>query len=242
MTVLAGIVIAGYAIIAPALPATPVGDAVGGSQERPASRTSNLVRNLSIPIALSFGLGIHQATVVTFLTLYLVDSSGVSPVQAATSFAVLSLGGAVGRVVWGWISDRFFGGRRALVLATSAILAALMAFAVGQLPSALTGTSGHILIGTYGFVSQGWVGISRAWGVELAGPGLSGRAGGLLLGSMMTGGLIGPIIFGNLVEWRGGYTDAWSLLGLSTLIVGLLALRSGLQAESQHGASHAVGD
>lgn len=223
--------VVGYAAVARTLPTSPA-PAAGTVPDR-TSRTVivRLTRRLGVPMTLSFGLGIHQATVVTFLTLYLVDVAQLTAVRAARWFALLSIGGAAGRILWGWMSDRLFGGRRALVLAASAVLAGAMALVVGRVPSLLVGASGAALIAFYGLLSQGWIGISRAWGAELAGPGLSGRAGGILLGSMMLGGLLGPPVFGRIVESAGGYRTAWTTLGVITMFSGVLALWGALQEE-----------
>jgi len=231
VVILAVVMLAGYAVVARTLPASPVTVAQKDGAQVPRSAMGGLMRKLSVPMALSFSLGIHQATVATFLTLYLVDVAELSTVRAARWFALLSIGGAIGRIIWGWMSDRVFGGRRALVLAASAFLAGAMALLVGLRPSLLAGLAGAALVTIYGLLSQGWIGISRAWGTELAGPGLSGRAGGVLLGSMMLGGLFGPPIFGRIVESAVGYRGAWATLGLVTLLSGALALVGALQEE-----------
>lgn len=226
LLILAAIMVLGSAAVTLTLPpnAHPDATSAGGAIRAIPRPSRSLVPRLAIPMALSFGLGIHQATVATFLTLYLVDATTLDAVGAARWFALLSIGGASGRVVWGWMSDRVFGGRRALALATSAILAGLMALVVGTFPSWLTGASGAALVAVYGLVSQGWIGVSRAWGAELAGPGLSGRAGGILLGSMMLAGLLGPPVFGWVVESAGGYRAAWTALSVAAFASGFLAL------------------
>lgn len=226
LLILAGGVLLGSAAVTLTLPpelsrdhTTSGGDAI----QRPRV-TGALVRRLAIPMGLSFGLGIHQATVATFLTLYLVDATMLDAVGAARWFALLSIGGAAGRVIWGWMSDRVFGGRNALALATSAFLTGLMSLIVGTMPSLLAGASGAVLIAVYGLTSQGWIGVSRAWGAELAGPGFSGRAGGILLGSMMLAGLLGPPVFGWVVESGGGYRVAWTMLSGAAFASGALAM------------------
>jgi len=230
-----GMVLA-YAAVAATLPATatPIGPSGTTNVEMSTDRTLivALAKRLGLPTMLSFGLGIHQATVATFLTLYLVDVAELSAVRAARWFALLSVGGALGRIAWGWMSDRVFDGRRAAALSVSAFLAGSMALLIGLVPTLLAGASGAGIVSMYGFVSQGWIGISRAWGAELAGPGLSGRAGGILLGSMMLGGLIGPPVFGRIVETAGSYSAAWTTLGLATLVTGLFAIGGAMTEEA----------
>lgn len=185
---------------------------------------SRLLRLLITPTAFSFGVGLYMAASMTFMALYLVDVGGLDAVRAARWFAAFGIGGALGRVSWGWMSDNVFAGRRSYALVLCAFLGGSAAITVGLAPQLLVGIGGVLLIGAFGFFAQGWVGIVRALGAELAGPGYSGRAGGLLLGAMMLGGLLGPPIFGWVVEYAGGYTTAWVLMGSIAITCALLML------------------
>ncbi len=179
---------------------------------------------LVTPTVFSFGIGLFMAASMTFLALYLVDVGGLDAVRAARWFAAFGIGGAFGRIGWGWLSDNVFAGRRAYALAMTSSLGGLAAILIGLAPGLLVGVRGVLLVAVFGFFAQGWVGIVRALGAELAGPGYSGRAGGLLLGSMMLGGFLGPPIFGGIVEFAGGYAAAWVSVGGVALTCAALML------------------
>lgn len=206
--------------------------------ERRAGVVAKLLRILLAPTIYSFGVGLFMSSSMTFLTLFLVDVVGLDPVRAARWFAVFGIGGVAGRIVWGWLSDRMFRGRRSYTLGLVAVLAGGAAVAIGVAPGMLTGVVGAALIGGFGFLAQGWVGIVRVLGAELAGPGYSGRAGGLLLGSMMFGGLIGTPIFGWLVELSGDYVVAWIFVGALAVLSGLVMLPTARREPSRHYDHH----
>ncbi|AYY12266.1 MFS transporter [Actinobacteria bacterium YIM 96077] len=176
-----------------------------------------LVRQLATLIAISAALGVFMSSAMTFLTLYLVDDRGLAPVEAARWFALFGLGGGVGRIACGWLSDRAFRGHRGLALATSAAGGGMIAIMLGVAADPLIATTGALTMLIFGFFAQGWVGVIRLWGTELAGSGRSGRAGGLLLGSMMLGSLTGPPVFGWLVDTAGGYSTSWTVMGTLAL-------------------------
>lgn len=196
--------------------------------------TARLLRVLLTPTIYSFGIGLFMSSAMTFLTLFLVDVVDLDAVRAAQWFALFGIGGVAGRIVWGWLSDRMFAGRRSYTLALTAVLGGGAAIAIGLAPGMLAGVAGAALIGVFGFLAQGWVGIVRALGAELAGPGYSGRAGGLLLGSMMTGGLVGTPIFGRLVERSGDYVPAWIFIGSVAILSGLVMLPTARREPSRH--------
>lgn len=210
--------------------------------EHRADVVARLLRVLVTPTIYSFGVGLFMSSSLMFLTLFLVDVVELDAVGAARWFAVFGIGGVAGRIVWGWLSDRLFGGRRSYTLALTAVLGGGAAIAIGLVPGILAGVVGAALIGIYGFLAQGWVGIVRALGAELAGPGYSGRAGGLLLGSMMLGGLVGAPIFGWLVERSGDYILSWIFIGVLAILSGLLMLPTARREPARHHLDDGPGD
>lgn len=183
-----------------------------------------LLTALRPAMVFSLGLGVFMSCAMTFLTLFLVDAGGFEAARAARWFAVYGVGGACGRVAWGWLSDRAFGGRRAVVLLLTAVIGGGLAIVLGLFTDAMLAAPYGLSMAVFGFVTQGWVGIVRALGSELAGPGMSGRAGGLLLGAMMVGGLVGPPLFGWLADVTGGYRVGWVLMGALSVGAGLAVL------------------
>jgi MFS transporter, ACS family, aldohexuronate transporter len=89
-------------------------------------------------------------------------------VAAGALLALSQAGGTIGRLGWGIVSDRLFGGRRRPGLVISAALGASMSlvFASGvSLPAPVAGLVAF-LVGIGGF---GWVGLYLALAAEVGG-------------------------------------------------------------------------
>ncbi|MBI1736678.1 MAG: MFS transporter, partial [Candidatus Rokubacteria bacterium] len=68
-----------------------------------------------------------------------------------------------------------------------------------------------------------WNGVQHTWMAELAGPSAAGTAVGLGLAVSSGGVMLGPPLFGWLVEAAGGFRPAWITLACS-MSVGLFVL------------------
>ena len=160
----------------------------------------------------------------SFLVLYLQDVVGLSVLTAAWYLAQAQAMGMVGRVAFGLLSDRTFGGRRLIVLflaGTASGLCSLVMAGVAQ------GSSPWLLSAlalTFGFVGIGWNGVQHTLIAELAGPRSAGTAVGFGLAISSLGVALGPPTFGWVVERFGGYRVAWmTLAGSMALSLALLS-------------------
>jgi len=163
------------------------------------------------------GLG-KPLALLAYLVLAMRDTFGVSVVDAARLLAVAHLGGAVGRLGWGFVSDRLFDGRRRPGLTINALLAvaALGGLALGAaLPAALL----PVLALVAGVAAFGWVGLYLALVAEIGGS----RSAGLLTGFAVIfswgGVLIGPPLFGIVLHATDSYRVAWLVLAVAALVV-----------------------
>jgi ACS family hexuronate transporter-like MFS transporter len=164
-----------------------------------------------------------QTVFLSFLVLHLRDVVALELVVAAKYLVVAQVGGVAGRVLFGLLSDRLFGGQRRIVLT----IAGMGSMACALLLSATSpGTGGLALaplavgIGLFGV---GWNGVQHTLMAELAGPRAAGTAVGLGLAISSLGVTVCPPVFGLVVEGLGGYTAAWMALALS-MVVALLLL------------------
>jgi sugar phosphate permease len=166
-----------------------------------------------------------QLCVSAYLVLYLNEVLLLPVVLAGTYLTVASVGGASGRIIWGIISDRIFGGRRKPVLATigfiSASMAILVAFFAAEIPLWLL----YIMVAVFGFAALGWNGIHITFLAEFAGKEQAATAVGLGLAFTSLGVLYGPPIFGYIVDLTQSYTMAWTIFAVITAIGGALVLR-----------------
>jgi ACS family hexuronate transporter-like MFS transporter len=164
-----------------------------------------------------------QTVWMSFLVLYLQGVVGLSLIAASRLLALAQLGGIAGRVLFGVLSDRLFGGSRRLplVLAGAGSTACSLAIAwtgAGASPLAL-----GALVFVFGVVGIGWNGVQHTWMAELAGPRAAGTAVGLGLAVSSAGVTAGPLAFGYVVQATGGYRGPWIVLAL-TMIVALAVL------------------
>jgi MFS family permease len=124
----------------------------------------------------------------------------------------------VGRVVFGVLSDRVFGGRRRIVL----VLAGLGSAACSLLIAGTgPGTSPWLfaaLVLVFGFVGIGWNGVQHTLMAEMAGPRSVGTAVGLGLAVSSFGVTVCPPLFGAFVEHVGGWTLPWISLAIAMVI------------------------
>jgi len=164
-----------------------------------------------------------QTVFLAFLVLYLHDIVQIALVVAAKYLVTAQVSGAIGRIGFGLLSDRLFGGRRRIVLAIAglgsiACALALSATAPGTGPWLLTPLA--VGIGVFGV---GWNGVQHTLMAELAGPRAAGTAVGLGLAISSLGVTVCPPVFGMVVERLGGFGAAWVTLAVG-MVVALLLL------------------
>ena len=161
-----------------------------------------------IIVALLFVSSISMNGAITHLSALLTDR-GITAGSAALCASVLGGSSLLGRVGVGWLLDRFFGARVALVvnLITAAgifLLARANSFTAGCLASALigAGAGGEAAITPYL--------LTRYFGL---------RAFSTLYGLTWTfyaaAGAIGPVILGRAFDATGSYTSLLSILAVA---------------------------
>jgi MFS family permease len=160
-------------------------------------------RALLTMAACSFMFSMVQLSLTTYLVTFLHDDLSYGLVAAGLALSVTQLGGIGGRVVWGYVADRWLGARRMLLL-----LASIMA--LGALSSAfLTTDTPHgvviaILVG-FGASAIGWNGVYLAEVARRAPPGMASMATGGTLAFTFLGVVLGPPMFGALSGLFGTY-------------------------------------
>jgi MFS family permease len=157
---------------------------------------------------------------MAYLVLYAKDSFDVSAVRAAQFLAVAQVGGTVSRVLWGVVSDRSFGGRRRPGVVASAVIGAI-SYAALALGSLLPVWLVYPLAFVAGAGAFGWVGLYFALVAEIGGPRHAGILTGAATACSWSGTLIGPPIFGLVLEATGGYSASWLILAVIALAVAL---------------------
>ncbi len=217
-------VIAGLGVLTWLLYRDPPGVEAGAARAPRGSLAAVLGnRELWLVSIATLGFAGMQTVWMAYLVLYLRDIVGMPLVMAARFLVLAQLAGAMGRVAFGMLSDRYFGGRRRIVL----VLAGLGSTACSLLIAGTgPGTSPWFFAAlalVFGFVGIGWNGVQYTLMAELVDPRSVGTAVGLGLAVSSFGVTICPPLFGALVERAGGWTVPWIVLA-AAMAAGLCLL------------------
>ncbi len=165
-----------------------------------------------------------QTVFLAFLVLYLHEAVHLEVMTAAKYLVAAQCSGAAGRIGFGLLSDRLFGGRRRIVLA----IAGVGSIACALVLSTTTPATGPwllvplaICIGVFGV---GWNGVQHTLMAELAGTRAAGTAVGLGLAISSLGVTVCPPVFGLVVERVVGFAGGWVALAASMVLALLLLL------------------
>ena len=173
-----------------------------------------------------------QTVFLAFLVLYLHDVAQIALVVAAKYLVTAQASGAAGRIAFGLLSDRFFGGRRRIVLAIAGVGSIACALALSTVaPGSGPWRLAPLAVGI-GLFGVGWNGVQHTLMAELAGPRAAGTAVGLGLAISSLGVTVCPPIFGIAVEHLGGFGPAWLALavGMVAALVLLVPVRERILA------------
>jgi ACS family hexuronate transporter-like MFS transporter len=185
-----------------------------------------VVRRPGVVVVLACGLalGITQSSVLAYVVLFARETFAMSSVEAARLLALAHLGGVAGRLGWGAVSDRAFGGRRRPGLTLNALIGAV-GFALFALGGAISPAAAIAVAVVAGMGAFGWVGLYFALMAEIGGARFAGLMTGLSVIFAWGGVLVGPPLFGALVEAAGSYRAGWLVLAALALAVAVVLPR-----------------
>jgi MFS family permease len=161
----------------------------------------------------SFMFSMVQLSLTTYLVTFLHDDLSYGLVAAGLVLSGTQMGGIGGRIVWGYVADRWLGARRMLL-----ILASMMA--LGALAAAfLTPETPRVVVlgilVTFGASAIGWNGVYLAEVARRAPTGMASMATGGTLSFTFLGVVVGPPMFGALSGLFGSYRAGF--LGLMVM-------------------------
>jgi MFS family permease len=148
----------------------------------------------------------------------LLGDRGVTATEAAAAMSVMAGASLAGRIVTGWLLDRYLATRVAFVLL---VIAALGAFLLAGAQSLAAGTAGAALLG-FGAGGESDVApylLSRYFGLRSL-----GALFGLIWTAVGSAGAIGPVLVARGFDATGSYEGAFVLLAGATLAAALLTL------------------
>ena len=169
-------------------------------------------------------LSVVQSSLVAYFVLYAKEVFRVSVVEAGQLFALVQAGGTGARLAWGIVSDRFFAGQRHPGLIVTALIGAgvSVTFALGGPALAPLAALLAIIAGAGVF---GWVGLHLALVAEIGGARYAGLLTGVAVAFAWSGVLVGPPIFGLVLDATGSYRLPWLILGATALLSALALSR-----------------
>ena len=169
-----------------------------------------------------------QIALVTYLILYLRDTKNFNLMLAAFCLTLVNIGGVLGRVFWGGLSDGLFKGSRKVVLKIIVSVMFLVSFILG-LNLSLSITPLCFVLFVFGFSALGWNGVYHAFVGELVNKEMAGRAIGFTMMIVFIGNIFGPVLFGKILDATQSYSMGWFFLCGS--MVGAFVLFSFVEEE-----------
>ena len=163
-----------------------------------------------------------QFAFLTFLIAYTIDGLHYPVAWGALIYALAHLFGALGRIGWGWVSDRIFNGRRRGPYAAIAITATF-GFVLLALGAPLHWT---ILIGSVallGISAAGFQGVGLSLLAEIGGPRV-GAASGLVNAFSFLGAALMVPLCGKLLDMGASFAALFGTLAALCLIAAAIAI------------------
>ncbi|MEJ8839595.1 MFS transporter [Ramlibacter sp. AN1133] len=176
---------------------------------------------LRLLAGVSFLFSIAQLSLTTYLVTYLHDILSYGLVAAGLALSVSQAAGVVGRVLWGYVSDRYLGARR--MLATLAALVSVCALLTAALQPAMSTAVVLVVLALFGASAIGWNGVYLAEVAREAPAGQASIATGGTLAITFLGVVLGPPAFGALSGATGSYRIGFVAVALA-LVLCLAAL------------------
>jgi predicted MFS family arabinose efflux permease len=170
-----------------------------------------------IVVVVLFVSSIAQNGALTHMAALLTDR-GVSTAGASFALGAMGAAGLVGRLITGWLLDRFFAPRVSLCLLSIAAAGVLLLSRAG---SAGTGAGAAVLIGL-GMGAEADVTpylLLRYFGLRTF-----ATLYGLTWTAYAAAGAIGPVLMGRVYDMTGSYETLLTVLAAGTGLVALLML------------------
>ena len=146
------------------------------------------------------------------------------PIHRAGVLLALVFGmGAFGRIGWGLMSDYLFGGRRRPVFILIGTICAIVLVTFVFLKTYPLPGPIFLCVIFFGLTGMGWNAIYLTLVGEFPRRELAGIATGIAFVITNIGTVLGPPLFGYLVDLTGEYTVSWFFLGFCMLMVAILS-------------------
>jgi len=194
-------------------------------------------RNFGVLVITNGLFNMGQYNFFTYLTSFMRDAVEASQEIASLTLGLAQASSAVGRIGWGVLSDTVFKGRRKGLTALICLAAAVF-FVVISAENAAWGTVGGIVIAMLlGLTIASWASLMQTIAVESVAPEHSGSSIGYTTIGTASGAMIGPPLFGAVIDATGSFSEGW-LATAAIVAAGAVLLNYGfLEDSAKKGAS-----
>ena len=180
-------------------------------------------RPLATMAACSFMFCMVQMSLTTYLVTYLHDDLSYGLVSAGLLLSVTQMGGMGGRILWGFVADKWLGAQKTLALL--AALMALCSLTTALFLPVLPLWGIWMVLIVFGASAIGWNGVYLSEVARQAPEGKASVATGGTLTFTFLGVVIGPPIFGALSTAFGSYRAGFLALVLTSSLCAWVLFR-----------------
>lgn len=179
----------------------------------------------------SFVFSSVQLSLTGYLVVYLHQTLAYGLVAAGLALSLSQLGGVAGRILWGWVADRWLGARSMLLLLAGGMIASTLATALLQPTMPVALVLGILVV--FGASAIGWNGVYLAEVARQAPPGKASIATGGTLAFTFFGVVLGPPVFGGISGLFDSYRAGYTALAIPLVLCALALVRAQRRAAAQ---------
>lgn len=176
----------------------------------------------------SFVFAAIQQCLAVFLVAYLTGEIGYDLIPAGLVLSVALGTGIAGRILWGWVADRWGNSRLLLGFMSLGMAASSIAMSLWHPGWPLAAVLA--VAAAYGATGVGWNGVLLAEVARLATPAEAGRATGGTLFVTFFGVVVAPAGFGLVARATGSLSSMFFCLGALVLVCAVALMRKQQQA------------
>lgn len=184
------------------------------------------VTNIRVLFFANIPWNMGQTNFYAYLTIFMREAAGASQPVAGLVLGLAQLSSALGRIGWGVVSDTLFRGARKWIIVGLCGVSAVLMLAMAAVQPGIGLWLGVVLAFGLGITIASYPTLAQTLAVESVEPGQSGAALGYSLMGTSIGGVVGPPIFGAVVDYTGDFADGWIttaiFVALGTLMVALM--------------------
>ena len=179
----------------------------------------------------SFVFSSVQLSLTGYLVVYMHQTLAYGLVAAGLALSLSQLGGVAGRILWGWVADRWLGARPMLMLLAGGMIASTLATALLQPTMPVALVLGILVV--FGASAIGWNGVYLAEVARQAPPGKASIATGGTLAFTFFGVVLGPPVFGGISGLFDSYRAGYTALAIPLVLCALALVRAQRRAAAQ---------